>query len=554
MGSGDKEELLVPEEKRRRSYKGWIIALSILLVLFIAFIAVRSMRLLKSSAAAGTYTTHTVRRGDITVTLSGSGTLQPADSYTVTSLISGDILAAPFEEGDIVGKDQVLYDVDSSDIQSGIRQAENTLKDSRNKLDSALKQIETLKLKAGGAGDIIELNAQAGDTVQAGQSIAVIRDSDTMTVNVSFQKAAAEKISVGDRADVTLGGTNETYTGTVSHVSRVDQVFPGYVVAREVTVDIKNPGAFSPLTTGYVTIGGFNGLQNGMFDYKYQGSVTATSSGTVSKLNVREGSRVTRGQVIAVLQNDAVDQQIQTARSAVENAELALETQQNKAAEYTIKSPITGTIVEKNYKDGDTLRAGEVLCTIFDLSHLSLTLNIDELDIKKVQPGQAVTMTAEAAGGAEYSGTVSKINIKGTTKDGVTAYPVTIQFDRTEGLLPGMNVDAKIVVEALKSVLTVPVSAVMRNNFVLLKTEEENPNEAESGIPAGFVYTEVALGAANDTDIIISGGLEEGDVVALPDNTPSANDDNPFHRAQNRVGNERSPAGTAPHAATGVSG
>jgi HlyD family secretion protein len=394
-----------------------------------------------------------------------------------------------------------------------------------------------------------------GDTVQAGQVIAAIRDSDTMSIKVLFQKGAAENIYVGESADVSLAGTFETYVGTVTNVSTVDQVLDGYIVAREVTVDLANPGALSPLASGYVTIGGINSMQNGTFEYKYQGNVMATSAGTVSKVNVTEGSRVTKGQVIAVLQNDSIDQQIQNARSTVENAKLALETQNNKVTGYTIKSPIAGTIVEKVYKEGDTLRAGEVLCTVFDLSHLSLTLNVDELDISKIQPGQSVTITADAAKGTEYTGTVTKVNIKGTTKNGVTSYPVTIQIDRTEGLLPGMNVDAKIVVESLQDVLTVPVSAVLRNNYVLLKTEQQDPKETEPGIPAGFAQTEVTLGASNDTDIVITGGLSEGDIVAIMDNTPSSYDYNPFERAQNRAEDTGGATQAQPsQTAAGVSG
>jgi HlyD family secretion protein len=528
-------ELAAPEEPRKKGRKGWIIGVSVLVVVAVVLIAGRAMRLQRNTADAGSYTSYTVQRGDITVTLSGSGTLEPADSYTITSLISGDILSAPFQEGDIVLKDQVLYDVDSSDIENGIKQAENSLNDSQNKLDSALKQLDNLKMTSGGTGSVIELNVAEGDTVQAGQTVAVIRESDTMTVKVLFQKAVAERLALGDQAIVTVGGTYETYNGAVSKVSTSDQVLSGNIIAREVTIDVANPGAFSPSSTAYVTIGGSNGLQNGTFDYKYQGTVLAAASGTVSAVNVTEGGRVAKGQVIAVLQSDSVDQQIQSARSAVESAELALETQYKKQDEYTFKSPIAGTIVEKIYKEGDTLRAGEILCTIFDLSHLSLTLNVDELDIGKVQPGQTVTITADAAKEMEYSGIVTKVNIKGTTKNGVTSYPVTIQLDKTEGLLPGMNVDAKIVVESLQGVLTVPVSAVLRNNFVLLKTGEENTKPAEPGIPAGFMYTEVTLGASNETDIVISGGLKEGDIVAIMDNTPTTYDYNPFARAQNRA-------------------
>jgi HlyD family secretion protein len=47
----------------------------------------------------------------------------------------------------------------------------------------------------------------------------------------------------------------------------------------------------------------------------------------------------------------------------------------------------------------------------------------------------------------------------------VTSYPVTIRIDETDGLLPGMNVDAVIVVESRPNVLAVPVSAVVRGNY-----------------------------------------------------------------------------------------
>ena len=290
-----------PEERRKRSRKGWIIGVCILLVIAGVLVVGRVMRLQRRAAGTRAYTPYTVRRGDITVTLSGSGTLEPADSYTVTSLISGDILSAPFEEGDIVGKNQVLYEVDSSDIESGIKQAENNLKDSENKLGSALKQLDSLKLTADGTGSVIELSIEEGDTVQAGQTIAAIRDSDTMRITVLFQKAVAENFYEGQDAVVTLGGTYESYNGTVTKIGTVDHILTGNVIAREVTVDVANPGAFTPSTTGYLTINGTSSLQNGTFDYKYQGTVVAASSGTVSKVNVAEGSRVTKGEVIAVL-------------------------------------------------------------------------------------------------------------------------------------------------------------------------------------------------------------------------------------------------------------
>ena len=130
--------------------------------------------------------------------------------------------------------------------------------------------------------------------------------------------------------------------------------------------------------------------------------------------------------------------------------------------------------------------------------HLPRLGSMSTADIGRISTGQAVSVTSDAAPGRIYEGVVTRINITGTTVNGVTSYPVTIRIDKTEGLLPGMNVDARIVVEDLRDVLLVPVGAVMRNNFVLLQVQGQDPETAEPGIPAGFVQTEVTLGASND--------------------------------------------------------
>ncbi len=508
------------EKDKTKSRRGRIAAISGLAALAAALIAAKAIYLHRSAANTTAYTPYIVRRGDFTLTARGSGTLQPAETSTLTSLISGKILSAPFQEGDVVQKDQVLYVIDSSDIDSGISQVEYSLQVSQNRLSSALRQLENLKLKVGGTGTVIELNAQEGDIVQPGQVVAVIRESDTMLIRVLFQKTAAESVTPGESAVVTLGGTNESYNGTVLNVSTVNQVLAGNVIAREITVEFANPGAFSPQSAAYVTIRGINSLQNGTFDYKYLGSVTTTDAGAVVKINVSEGSRVTKGQVIAVVQSDSVDQQIQSARIAVESAKLALEAQRRKKAEYTIRSPAAGTIAEKFYQEGGTLRAGAILGTVIDLSHLSLVLNVDELDIKRVRPEQSVTLNVNAVQGTEYAGTVTNVSIMGTSQNGVTSYPVTIRIDKTEELLPGMNAVARLVLETLEDVLTVPVGAVMDSNLLPVKTAGQEQEKPEPGIPVGFKLTEVTLGPSNDTDVVITEGLKEGDIIAIMDKTP----------------------------------
>jgi HlyD family secretion protein len=514
--------------KKRRRRVRWIIVTAVILIFAVLFVVNRIRSNRNVVADTSWYTTYSAERRDLTVTLSGSGTLKPADSYTITTLTSGDILSAPFEEGDIVNKGDVLYVLDSSDVANSIEQAENTLADSRKNYQRQKDLLKDLNIKANGAGTVTELYVEVGDTVQAGEAIALVRNSQTMSLTLQFLSGSVSNFYVGQNATVMLGGSANTFEAVVSEIGTVDIVLSGRSIVREVTVDIQNPGALSPVDVGSAAIAGISPVNEANFEYKYEGTVTATVSGEVASINAPKGSNVDKNQVIVKLSSDTLDQQIENAASSVKDAELALENQRNKLEDYTIKSPISGTIIEKEYKEGDALESGEVLCTIFDLSFLELTLKVDELDINQVKPGQLVTITADSVEGKTFQGTVTKVNINGTTTNGVTSYPVTVRIEASDGLLPGMNVDAVVTLESMTDVLTVPIGAVTRNNIVLVQTDAGAPGDPAAGIPAGFEQKEVTVGPSNDEYIVITGGLEEGDVVAVIDNTPSGYYSDPF--------------------------
>jgi HlyD family secretion protein len=523
-------EVFLPAKKRRKRWP--FILITAVVVAAVILILPRFLGIQKNTVVSGPYTTHTAALDDITVTLNGSGTLQPADSYTITSLLSGEILSAPFEEGDIVEKDAVLYHVDSSDVEGSVEQSQNALEQAQDAYSQALKQLEDLKLKAGGAGMVTAMNVKAGDTVTAGQSVATVSSTDVLTLKILFQRDIAKSFKIGVKANVYSRLSTEIFEGVVTEVGTVDIIPYDNVIAREVTIEVKNPGTFTEAQTVYVNVAGESGIQGGTLNYKYKAEIIAPFGGEVQTVAVALGDRVTKDQIVVVLQSDTLEDQVKRASNALEDAKLALNSQLNKVGEYTITSPISGTIVQKDMKAGDNLKSGSVLCTVFDLSHLTLVLNVDELDIKKVQPGQSVSITADASPDRVYHGVVTKININGTTLNGVTSYPITIKIEETEGLLPGMNVDATIIVEELKNVLTVPVGAVVRNNLVLVQSPDAPAQPAEAGIPQGFIYKEVTLGPSNDDSIVITGGLAEGDVVAVLDTTPSSYDINLLTGAQ----------------------
>ncbi len=473
-----------------------------------------------ASAAGLTYTTAPVERRDITAQITG-GSLEAANSYSVTSLAEGNILTADFEEGDQVEEGTVLYTIDASDLSSTLEQAQISLNQARRSYDSRLKDLEKLSVTAPEAGRVLSLEVEAGDDVSAGQTVAALRNSDIMALEVPFLSDEAAGFHVGQSASVTLESTFETLEGTVSKIDRVDTVLEGGMIVRYVTVEVANPGALSVSQTGSAVVDGCASAGSAAFRYAAEENITAEVSGTVASIRAQEGSWVNKGDAILTLTSDSVDDNVQSAADSLRNAELSLESRYDQLDNYTITSPIRGTVIDKNYKAGETSEAGKVLCSIYDLSYLTMTLSVDELDISDIAVGQKVEVTADAVEGKTYTGVVTKVSVAGTSSGGTTTYPVTVRIDGTEGLLPGMNVDAVITLESASGVLAIPTGALNRGNTVLVTAD--SPSAADgTAIEGGEYYSvPVEIGASDSGYIEIVSGLQEGDTVAYIPTTGS---------------------------------
>ena len=202
-----------------------------------------------------------------------------------------------------------------------------------------------------------------------------------------------------------------------------------------------------------------------------------------------------------------------------------MQNMQDAMDNYTITSPISGTIIEKNAKVGDALSTGSDLCTIYDLSYLEMTINVDELQVSSLKVGQSVQVTADAVKDKTYEGVVTRVSMKGDTSGGTTTYPVTVRIDETDGLRPGMNANAEIVVAEASNALVVPNAAVIRGGYVLVTKKSPSAANAveDMDAPEGYVYVKVETGVSDDSYTQIKSGLQEDDTVAY--DTSSVSDD-----------------------------
>ena len=465
---------------------------------------------------------------DVSSSITGSGTLEAADSYSVTTLIEGSILTADFEEGDEVEEGTILYTIDSSDASNSLEQAEISLNQAQRSYNNQLESQEDLIITAPVSGQVYSIDVEVGDDVAAGETVATIRDSQTMSLEVSFPADAAASFYVGQSATVTLDSTFETLTGTISKISGTDTVLTGNVIVRSVTIDVSNPGGLSTEQTASAAVGTATSTASGTFTYKEEETVTAEVSGEVSSIRVSEGDQVSSGQTLIVLTSDDLDDSLQSASESLRNAEISLENQYENLDDYTITSPIKGTIVDKNYNAGETTEANQVLCTIYDLSYLTMTLSVDELDIASIEVGQSVSIVADAVEDTTYTGTVTKVSVAGTSSGSATTYPVTIRIDETDGLLPGMSVDATIELASAEDVLAIPSAALNRGDTVLVTADSPsaaNGTLVESTTEDGEDYysVEITTGVSGDDYIEIVSGLQEGDTVAyIPTSSSSS--------------------------------
>lgn len=464
-----------------------------------------------------TYSEAEVQEGVVINTISSSGTLTPADSYTVTNMVEGDILYDYFEEGDTVEKDQILYDFDTDDISATIEKAEITYAAAIRSYESRMEDYYDLTLEAEITGVIYSLDVKVGDEVYANEVIGSIKANDYLEMELYFLSDEAQQLSVGDTAEIMLDGTFEKVTGTVTELSSLDEVYSGNRIVREVTIKVANTGGLTDTISGSATIGSFTSVSNAYFTYENEKDIVVGVSGDIVSINVSKGDSVTAGQLILTIESDDVDDDIQSAYESMRTAELSYETTLNSLDDYTVTSPIAGTVIDKNYKSGESLSdKGYTLCVIYDMSHLEVILNIDELDILEIEVGTIATMTCDSVEGVTYEGVVTKVSQVGSTSYGVTSYPITIELYEFDGLLAGMNVSVEIVTDqSADGALKVPVTVLNRDGTIWITEDSPSAVNAveSSDVPDGYVAVMAETGISDGSYLEVISGLQLGDTV-----------------------------------------
>lgn len=407
--------------KKRRSgkfskRKTWIIVCTAMLLLIVCTVSIKTAMKdnrpnMKSMEQAK------VTRRDITATITGNAVVRPKDEYSITSLVTGEVIFSSFEEGDIIKEGDILYQVDASDIEKDIKNAELAVKraqqnyndaleskkeiDKSNKInlesaalsqekaqqgyndavsskeqqtvnnqkslesaelavskaqqnyDELKKQIDNLNIKSDISGTVGELYVKQGDSVNVGMNIARIYDDSTLELRIPFNESDASNIAQGQEAEVTIIGEGETLKGIVSSVNTASEIRGANMRVREVTIKVASPGALSNSARATAKIGDIYCNDAGIFEYSNEKIVTAKSSGTIKEIIIDSGNSVTYDDVIATLENDTLNTQCDTALISLQDAKIALDKAKNNMADYSLNSQIENA--KLSVQDADIL-------------------------------------------------------------------------------------------------------------------------------------------------------------------------------------------------------
>lgn len=291
---------------------------------------------------------------------------------------------------------------------------------------------------------------------------------------------------------------------------------------------------------------------NGNFAPNQELNFSAENSGRVSKIYVEEGSRVSKGTVLAridaeILNTDretaeatyqnavrdlsryessfktggVTQQQLDQAKLTAENAKLRLQQQQRKLNDANIRSSINGIVNKKMIEVGAVVAPGTQLFELVDVSKLKLKVNVNESQVANLKIGDAVQIQSSVFPTEKFSGKVTFIAAKA---DETLNFPIEVEVanNAKTSLKAGMYGTAMFKFPKQAPAILVPRTAFVgsvSSNEVYVLNKSKNTAEIRKVVSGRILgeNVEVLEGLKEGETVITSGqiNLTEGTPVSI---------------------------------------
>ncbi len=274
-------------------------------------------------------------------------------------------------------------------------------------------------------------------------------------------------------------------------------------------------------------------------------TISSRMSGLITGMNIREGDRLSAGDVMIRFDLEEQRAELDRARAELELAEAVytrnqrlLEREAISRAEYeesrankriaesevnlletrigfgTVRAPTDLVVLRRYVEQGDAVSTNEPLLTTANLDRLVVRLGITERDVVSLEEGQQVDITIDAFPGQQFRGTIQRIYPSAEDDSRLFTVEVTLRSEQQDQLIrPGYLARVTLDAERRPGVLAVPGESLLASEqddrFVYI-INDENRLERRN----------VVTGIERRNWTEITEGLEEGEriVAANPSN------------------------------------
>lgn len=159
------------------------------------------------------------------------------------------------------------------------------------------------------------------------------------------------------------------------------------------------------------------------------------------------------------------DASIAQAKASVSIAEASLMRAKRNLTYCTIRSPVSGVVLDRRVEIGQTVVASLNAPSLFllakDLTKMKVLVQVNEADVGHVIPGRPVTFTVDAFPGETFKGEVRKVRLNATMTQNVVTYTAEITTDNpSKRLLPYLTANVRFVIDEAKDAMAVPNAAL----------------------------------------------------------------------------------------------
>ncbi|MBC8142327.1 MAG: efflux RND transporter periplasmic adaptor subunit [Armatimonadetes bacterium] len=420
-----------------------------------------------------------------------TGSLIALQSVELFPKVTARVVSVSGREGDTVQAGQVVAQLDTSDLQRQVEQAQANVDTARVRLEQAQTTYQTQRTTS----DVAVKDAQEA-LLAAQAQLALVRTPQRSQEVIVAENNVKQAQANFDKAQSDRKRYAELFKEGATAAITLDQYVTQEKVAQATLNSAKQQLAL-------IREGGRTE------NIAAQEAQVARSRGALRQAEANRSN-------VSLRQDD-----ISSARASVSQAQAALGVAQRAVGDASLRSPITGVISDRKIEPGQLAAVGTSVAQVVALNTVYFEAQINEQDVANVRQGQQANVRLDAYPNRVFTGKVVKVFPTGNATG--RTFNARIQLPNVgNALRPGLFARGEIVTQRLPGSVTVPVEALIRDQDSQTRATvytENNGVVEKKIVTLGITTSDAARvqveGLPAGANVIVVGqrGVKEGDKV-----------------------------------------